>query len=321
MKSFKSEKPSRSRPVSKEVREFKNNKLLLTERDKHLDQLFGETLDQDIERCKYSDRKSKKHDVTDIERERGITELAQCVGKSSLCDEGISSTEKECDGTDATVEESLDLSSNEGPSIQSECEPNQIAIVLNGTRYVGNICSAGSSVRCEVEDSEDEPRASAEAGNTSRGETRKEQSRRLLVQHRKIQALIAKPKRSKRRTMQLCTIKEEPCIDVGSQKVRADTVEPLNVASRDDSADDDRRRAIQLSLHRRFKSSCRKRSDASRKQGQSEALSKVASSGSFIGLEWWNYVVRIFAYTIRLYSCSAVRYAMFRSNRSFKPGD
>ena len=117
------------------------------------------------------------------------------------------------------------------------------------------------------------------------------------------------------------TIKEEPCIDDRSLTVRVDTVEPLSVVPLDDPTDDDRRRVIQIILHRKFKPSCRKRSDASRKHKKSEAVSKVVSSGSFIGLEWWNYVVRIFAYTVRLYSCSAVRYAMFRSNRSFKPGD
>ena len=117
------------------------------------------------------------------------------------------------------------------------------------------------------------------------------------------------------------SVKEEPCIDDGSLSVRADTVESRSVVHRDDPTDDDTRRAACLILHRKFNVSCRKRSDASLKQKKSEAISKVVSSGSFIGLEWWNYVVRTFAYVIRLYSCSAVRHAMFRSNRRFKPGD
>ena len=249
------------------------------------------------------------------------TELAQSVDESRLGDKESTPALKECDGTAATVVESLDLSTNEGFSILSQCGHNQVSIVLNGTRYVGNICSEVSSLQEDVEDSDDEPIASTVAGNTSRGETVKEQSRRLLIQYRNSQAFTSKAKRSKRLMMRPRTIKEEPCIDDRSLTVRVDTVEPLSVVPLDDPTDDDRRRVIQIILHRKFKPSCRKRSDASRKHKKSEAVSKVVSSGSFIGLEWWNYVVRIFAYTVRLYSCSTVRYAMFRSNRSFKPGD
>ena len=69
-KSSESTKSSRSRKAGTKGRAFKDNDNLLTERDKHLDQLFAETLDQDIERCKPSDQQSKKHELTDRERER-----------------------------------------------------------------------------------------------------------------------------------------------------------------------------------------------------------------------------------------------------------
>ena len=40
-----------------------------------------------------------------------------------------------------------------------------------------------------------------------------------------------------------------------------------------------------------------------------------------VALEGWRLATRKFSYIIRLYSCTAVRYAMLRSNRRFKPGD
>ena len=36
---------------------------------------------------------------------------------------------------------------------------------------------------------------------------------------------------------------------------------------------------------------------------------------------YWRFAAREFSYIIQLYSCSGARYAMFRSNRRYKPGD
>ena len=69
-KSSESMKSSRSRKAETKGRVFKDNDNSLTERDKHLDQLFAETLDQDIERHVFSGGRSMNHNVFDRERER-----------------------------------------------------------------------------------------------------------------------------------------------------------------------------------------------------------------------------------------------------------
>ena len=97
--------------------------------------------------------------------------------------------------------------------------------------------SAGSSTRDEFEDFEGVPTASVDAGKSPRDETIKEQSARLLIQHRKSHDRTAKPKRSRHRRRALCTVKEEPCIDDSSDPGRTDAVESLNVAVHDDSTD------------------------------------------------------------------------------------
>ena len=69
-KSSKVVKKPRSRMAVNKGRESKDNKNSITERDKQLDQLFEETLDQDIERCKSSDGQLKRNKFTERERER-----------------------------------------------------------------------------------------------------------------------------------------------------------------------------------------------------------------------------------------------------------
>ena len=94
-------------------------------------------------------------------------------------------------------------------------------------------------------------------------------------------------------------------------------MEPLKVAARDDPVDDDRRHAIQLVLHKKYKSSCRVRSDASRKRKKPVKISPPAIIFRF---GFWR-VVPTVSYFIPLFSSPAVRYAKFGSNRRFKPGD
>jgi len=157
-----------------------------------------------------------------------------------------------------------------------------------------------------------------DAGESSGSETVKEQSKRLLTQHRKSQSQSVKPKRIKLRITGLRTIEEEHRIDGGSGTTKADTVESLNVKVGDDSTDDDRRRTIQLFLDRKFKPSVRARKDASRKRRKpvkSRPLMNV-----FLFADWRD-VVRLVPYCILLFSSPAARYAMFRSLRRFKPGD
>ena len=64
-RSKKSSDSSRSRKAETKGRVFKDKDESLTERGKHLDQLFAETLDQDIARCKPSKQPSKKYELTE----------------------------------------------------------------------------------------------------------------------------------------------------------------------------------------------------------------------------------------------------------------
>ena len=165
-------------------------------------------------------------------------------------------------------------------------------------------------------DEEDETQDS-DAGKSSRGETKKEQSRRLLVQYRNSQAQSAKPKRIKCRIAELCIIKEEHCIDGRSEPIRADSVESLNVTDRDDSTEDDRLREIWLFLKSKFKSSGRVRRDGSRKRRKPVKIRPPMNVFWFAG---WREVVRTFTYFILLFSSSAVRFAKFRSLRRLSQG-
>ena len=157
-----------------------------------------------------------------------------------------------------------------------------------------------------------------DAGNSSQGETKKEQSRRLLIQHRNSQAQIAKPNSISRRMTKLLTIKEEDCIDEGSVTIRANLVESQGLTGQDDFADDDRRREIQIFLERKFKSSGGVRRNSRRARRERV---KVGTPVNFFRTGDWSVVGLTVAYVILLFSSSAGRYAKFRSNLRFKPGD
>ena len=157
-----------------------------------------------------------------------------------------------------------------------------------------------------------------DAGKSSRGETKKEQSRRLLIQHRNSQALIAKPKRISRRMTKLLTIKEEDCTDGGSVTIRADLVEFQCVTGQDDFADDCRRREIQSFLERKFKSSGGVRRNSRRARRKPV---KTSPPANFFRSGDWSVVGLTVAYVILLLSSSTGRCVKFRSNLRFKPGD
>jgi len=112
----------------------------------------------------------------------------------------------------------------------------------------------------------------------------------------------------------LLTIKEEDCTDEGSVTIRADLVEFQCLTGQDDFADDDRRREIQIFLERKFKSSGGVRRNSRRARRKPV---KISPPVNFFRTGDWSVVV----YVILLFSSSAGRYAKFRSNLRFKPGD
>lgn len=116
----------------------------------------------------------------------------------------------------------------------------------------------------------------------------------------------------------LLTIKEDDCIDEGSVTIRADLVESQGLTGQDDVADDDRRREIHIFLERKFKSSGGVRRNSRRARRKPV---KISPAVDYFWTGDWRVVVLTVAYVILLFSCSAGRYAKFRSNLRFKPGD
>ena len=220
----------------------------------------------------------------------------------------------EGDSTVATVEESLDSSLNEGSAFQPGSECNKISLLVNGTRYIGSVSPTDSPCRANVEDSNSVPTT----GESCRGETRKEQGRRLLFQHRNYQSLSAKPKRIKQWMTVLQTIEEACCVVNDSKPVVADTEVAPKVITHDHTTDDDRRRDIKLILERKFKTSGTHKRNAS---SMREKPAKISSPMNVFWYGCWRDVVLTVAYFIPWFSSSAARYARFRSNQRFKPGD
>lgn len=183
--------------------------------------------------------------------------------------------------------------------------------LISDTLYVGSMSPTVSSVCVEAESSNE----ALEAGdNTSPvEETKKEQNRRLLIQHRESKARAQKLKREKclhetdEHTTELPTIKEEERSDESSDSSRGDKV-----------IDDERRNEVQFFLNRKFIAFGGVRRGLRRVQRKPVKNSPPANVLRF---DCWNEVVLSVAYVILLFSSSAARYAMFRSLKSFEPGD
>ena len=183
-------------------------------------------------------------------------------------------------------------------------------MVVNGTQYVGHARPGGNT------SFETEKNCSEQL--IVREETTKERDRRLLIQHRKSLVNFKKPKKSRRAgkhlkcERKLQRIKEEDVTFDAKQCAAEDdsgVVKSESQQERTDAIGNGRRRA-ELVLRKKFKGWSGRRMIKVKGPSVRGVISVV-----------WALVVREFSYAIRLYSCSAVRYARFRSNRRFKPGD
>ena len=96
------------------------------------------------------------------------------------------------------------------------------------------------------------------------------------------------------------------------------TIGPEETIAENNSTDCDRLREVESILRRKFKGPSNSRSVKHLNQRKIK-VKGPSVRGTKSGV--WRLVVREFSYVIQLYSCSAVRYAMFPSNRRFKPGD
>ena len=135
------------------------------------------------------------------------------------------------------------------------------------------------------------------------------------MQDRKLQAgrrAVGKTKRTGRRS---CRVQELQTVEedgLGKGRISEDGVEE------DEPPTCDRLREVEIILRTKVKGI-----NNSRRDGRPYRRMIKVKGPSVRGVisVVWTLVVREFSYAIKLFSCSAVRYARFRSNRRFKPGD
>ena len=239
-------------------------------------------------------------------------------------------TQKYDGGTVVTTTESINDSSSGsalasgGASVSSftsagllECGAN-CCIVVNGTRYVGHLRagkSYGSKLEMEV--------GHLRAGRSSVSklemeesvvafprETKKERNRRLLSEDRKIQSVRVKTRRSKRSDK---SVKQE---GNGSTSERGGVKADKLVATEDSPMVWVRSKEAESFLRRKFRGSCKI-------GGIMRRIRKRVGKKKRKRIRWrgWKVVRKNFTRVIKWYSCSAVRYARFKSNRRYKPGN
>ena len=192
-------------------------------------------------------------------------------------------------------------------------------MIVNGTRCIGHARPGGnSSLGMEKNCSKQ---------LVIRNETMKERNRRLLSQHRKSHVSSKKPKKSKEAGKHLKCEKElqgikeevmtfdaERCAFGGDRGALESELQQ----KRDDVIGDGRRRA-ELVLREKFKGLTGRTWRGRRPHRRKIKVKRLSVRRTTPG--FWRPAAGEFLYIVKLYSCSAVRYARFRSNRRFKPGD
>ena len=209
-------------------------------------------------------------------------------------------------GADELIKESFGDKSF-GSSVL-ECDTGW-STVVNGVRYFGNAMFQGASSFGTADASEDT--------SEEREETTKERNRRLLMQDRSIQAGQKKAKRSKRssrnftQARKMQTVVEED--SSGESGITVDNTPREN-------------NAPSCARLKEVKAILRSKGRLSVKTGRvrRQHRRKIKVRGSFARgalFEFRRLATQYFSRIVTRYSCSAVRYARFRSNRRFKPGD
>ena len=191
--------------------------------------------------------------------------------------------------------------------------------MINGTRFVGHARFDSGSVLTQEGSSKTIP--------DKLGETKKERNKKLLLEHRlTLQALpkhsrTARSGRRRPRSRGLKIVKEE---DERLDRVHQTThhVPRLSVSEADQEAvvDRDMLRRVEIVLRRNASDARRARRDRQRDRSSARRKSVIPSSSTRL---WRSESedLQPFVVMILLYSCSAFRCLMFRSNRRFKPGD
>ena len=249
-----------------------------------------------IENSKFANPVNKKEDRT-------TTTAAESFEKCSL----NSST------VEFKIWSSLDKSQFSFDASANEC--NSCSTPDNGIFYFG------SQKPKEIYIRESENRVRDET--TSQGETIKERNRRLLAKDREARLHLKTKNKSKqlikhsKQVNNLQSINEEIVInkDVAMNKGSIKRVEKN--AEQKELASVDRRWEVEMAERRKqklFKGALGIRSQSQNK------VKTLKSHEKRIKFEDWN-LMMTHAKIILAYSSSAFRYAMFQSNRRFKPGD
>ena len=225
------------------------------------------------------------------------------------------------DATEATIVDSFGADSINPSDGNSSCASTRSlgvticgcnakwATTVNGVQYY-SCARPKSSLFLDIVDVNEDP-------SRSDGETTKERNRRLLLQDRTFRAGRRKIKNIKRlgrcssHAQELQTV-EEMDISVEGLPGVIDTTEE------EESTTGSSLREIDIEV-------CRKiRSLGNAKRVRHPHRKKIKVRGPSVrGVTpgYWRFAAREFSYIIQLYSCSGARYAMFRSNRRYKPGD
>jgi len=228
------------------------------------------------------------------------------------------SQKEDCD-TVTTTAETTDVSWTESPDEERSNSDNGWCVIVKGTQYIvharqGGNSSFGMEKKCREH-------------LAIHNETMKERNRRLLLQHRESRMSSKKPKRSKQAgkhlkcEKELQGIKEEDMtLDAEQRAFGGDrgALESELQQERDDVIGDGRRRA-ELVLREKFKGLTGRTWRGRRSHRRKIKVKRPSVRQTTPG--FWRPAAREFSYIVKLYSCSAVRYARFRSNRRFKPGD
>jgi len=235
-------------------------------------------------------------------------------GKIAASDSGNFPNKEDDDATEVTAMGSLEGDSSTSSGGNSRDESLDWTAVVNGTRYVGNSRLAGNSSFPGIADAKED-------SSELTGETTKERNRRLLAQERISQAgreKVKKTRRSVRHSNQLqtlLTVEEDGSVEGSSVEGRSVVIDVAEEKKPTICGD---LREVKLVLRRKVRWS-RITKNVRCSQRKKIKARRLSIRGAIVG--HWKLATREFSYIIRLFSCSAMRYATFRSNRRFKPGD
>ena len=221
------------------------------------------------------------------------------------------------DATDATMVESLEVDSINPSDGNASCVSTlssclticgcnvKWATTVNGVKYY-SCARPKSPLAFDVAEANEDLPGSDE-------ETIKERNGRLLRQDRNFRVGRNKIKNTKRlgrssnHAQELQTVEE---IDISVERPSG----KIDISEEEESTTGSCLREIDIEVGRKVNIK-----KVRHPRGKKIKVRGPSVRGVTPG--YWRFVAREFSYIVQLYSCSAARYAMYRSNRRYKPGD